>query len=945
MAINKIQTAGGTENILGNIGIKRNGSGYLIAGDLQSYNGNGIDNPFTINMDLATINGKSINQNEALSAGLMHLTSVDLYIAGNPTTIGKELYLAYLPFSTASNSSIIPVPYSLFSSLPYYFTGYPDYNKFGTGIAAGIINLGRTAAMTLEEGDVLFGFAYRYRVRNSAAVEFIGKWYVIDTIDVIWVEGAERPEMVNISGHCVNRSVNVTYPGGVTSDVTTPDETDTFNFSYSYIDFGEDEVDENVSLVFNSNYFKSFYGQRSDLPVVGRGTSSYYSSELSSSYLYVVTGKLSTPPVSGTDGFAPVQTCSMAILTIDKSGTPTPCYTENDSVQLYSENNEQVTESIGIGGKTIEIGYNRRTHSFNPNLPTLLKPLQSQLVSGTNIKTVNNQSLLGEGNITIEGGGQSYTAGDNITIENNVISAQVPEQRVLIDEDDDTGLHSGFVVKSPHWRNNSGDIDLGTWNRLFANNIPAEGADPYTQAGYLTSNRMTVTFKDLQYNDGESPTYAKETIYSYLEINGAVVASGESISFTSSESDHTIVSGDTLVMDSTTFAKLSSLIDQELANNYMSNETVVYLPSYTWVTENSAFIVHQGTETKIIDQTGLNSAMAQAVGNMYVQASTPSSRTSIGAYTNSHVLIFPDADITYPGATTISGKSAQQVNLPNKLTNPAKNLTVGFDTTYQEQATVTYYSYQYGPKPADFFGDGVYGGSWYGSTGSCMGKLGNEYYLDMGITQLADNLTYPKNLMVYTEGQSGQMELYLTIDNGALKVMTANGETGYDWNSNYIDLKTCVAFVVNGVKQTISSLPMTLAADYTTVTQLGIMPLSDGNNLVINNGVQIYVQTSNQPSYASVFENTLFPYETTGQVTKNYENAPDKLNHFIRYAGETGSAVANRKAYLLTDLNIAQAAYIQQLEARITALETRLNNYNGKGMQIEAQYPGSSMAG
>ena len=49
---------------------------------------------------------------------------------------------------------------------------------------------------------------------------------------------------------------------------------------------------------------------------------------------------------------------------------------------------------------------------------------QDTLVSGTNIKTINNQSIIGEGNITIEGGsgGSTYTAGDGIDITNDVIS-------------------------------------------------------------------------------------------------------------------------------------------------------------------------------------------------------------------------------------------------------------------------------------------------------------------------------------------------------------------------------------------------------------------------------------------------------------------------------------------------------------------------------------------
>lgn len=49
---------------------------------------------------------------------------------------------------------------------------------------------------------------------------------------------------------------------------------------------------------------------------------------------------------------------------------------------------------------------------------------QDTLVSGTNIKTINGETLLGEGNIEIQGGGggSSYTAGDGIDITNDVIS-------------------------------------------------------------------------------------------------------------------------------------------------------------------------------------------------------------------------------------------------------------------------------------------------------------------------------------------------------------------------------------------------------------------------------------------------------------------------------------------------------------------------------------------
>ena len=57
---------------------------------------------------------------------------------------------------------------------------------------------------------------------------------------------------------------------------------------------------------------------------------------------------------------------------------------------------------------------------------------QDELVSGTNIKTINNESILGSGNITIQGGGSSYTAGEGIDITNDVISVDIDDEKKVI---------------------------------------------------------------------------------------------------------------------------------------------------------------------------------------------------------------------------------------------------------------------------------------------------------------------------------------------------------------------------------------------------------------------------------------------------------------------------------------------------------------------------------
>ena len=54
---------------------------------------------------------------------------------------------------------------------------------------------------------------------------------------------------------------------------------------------------------------------------------------------------------------------------------------------------------------------------------TALNGKQATLVSGTNIKTINNQPILGSGNIDIQSG-SSYTSGTGINITNDVISVE-----------------------------------------------------------------------------------------------------------------------------------------------------------------------------------------------------------------------------------------------------------------------------------------------------------------------------------------------------------------------------------------------------------------------------------------------------------------------------------------------------------------------------------------
>ena len=89
------------------------------------------------------------------------------------------------------------------------------------------------------------------------------------------------------------------------------------------------------------------------------------------------------------------------------------------NLQLKADENAEK-----IGDLDVEMG----------EVKTSLNGKQSTLVSGTNIKTINGESVLGSGNIVIEGGsggGATYAAGDGIDISSdNTISVDDTIARV-----------------------------------------------------------------------------------------------------------------------------------------------------------------------------------------------------------------------------------------------------------------------------------------------------------------------------------------------------------------------------------------------------------------------------------------------------------------------------------------------------------------------------------
>ena len=134
---------------------------------------------------------------------------------------------------------------------------------------------------------------------------------------------------------------------------------------------------------------------------------------------------------------------------------------------------------------------------------------QDTLVSGTNIKTINNQSLLGSGNIEIQGGGETYSAGEGIGIDaNNIISVTGNYETIVeltqaeYDALTSYGKNTTYVITDAPAVNLSAYTPTSGFSTINGNvitdggNIVIEGGNTYTAGANIdisTDNVISVT--------------------------------------------------------------------------------------------------------------------------------------------------------------------------------------------------------------------------------------------------------------------------------------------------------------------------------------------------------------------------------------------------------------------------------------------------------------------
>lgn len=149
----------------------------------------------------------------------------------------------------------------------------------------------------------------------------------------------------------------------------------------------------------------------------------------------------------------------------------------------------------------------------DPTVPSYVKAItladinnwnnkQEQLVSGSNIKTINNTSLLGSGNIDIQGSG-SYIAGTGINIENNTISNTITSYNDLTDlpsiptKTSDLINDEDFVTED-----NLAEVALtGSYNSLSDTPIIPDSTSQLTNdSGFITNDLLTLRLLSKQDN-------------------------------------------------------------------------------------------------------------------------------------------------------------------------------------------------------------------------------------------------------------------------------------------------------------------------------------------------------------------------------------------------------------------------------------------------------------
>lgn len=159
-------------------------------------------------------------------------------------------------------------------------------------------------------------------------------------------------------------------------------------------------------------------------------------------------------------------------------------------------------------------------------LPDYLADYQKKLVSGTNIKTVNGQSLLGEGNIVIEGGG----GGSIITIDSALSStSENPVQNKVVKGALDAKADKSEIPDMagyPTTNQMNTAINSAVAGKADANSVPTKTSQLTNDSGFLTSHQsLDGLFNSVEYDSSAKRINFKDktkTVVGYVDASDFV---------------------------------------------------------------------------------------------------------------------------------------------------------------------------------------------------------------------------------------------------------------------------------------------------------------------------------------------------------------------------------------------------------------------------------------
>ena len=285
---------------------------------------------------------------------------------------------------------------------------------------------------------------------------------------------------------------------------------------------------------------------------------------------------------------------------------------DKETISLKNSNNEIVTFT---SDKKLDNYYTKEeidndhlviSSSLN-DLNTRLNTKQDTLVSGINIKTINNQSILGSGNITLEGGSGSGGGGNINVIESVKVngSALTPDANKAVNI---TAVPASIVTQDTAHRFVS-DSEKTTWNNKVSNvqadwnatsglsqilnkpTIPVAVTESTVSGWGFTKNTGTVTGVKMN-GTTKNPTSGVvdlgTVITSHQDISGKADKSAAigSLSLSLDSTNYKITLSGTKV-DGTTFT-VSDVIDLPL-------ESVVVNGSYNNTTKKVVLTLQSGS--------------------------------------------------------------------------------------------------------------------------------------------------------------------------------------------------------------------------------------------------------------------------------------------------------------------------------------------------------------